>query len=506
MEFTGKAAIEKVHDDSSTDSRLCSRRELLVGALASGLSLSLPIPVLARIIEGEEVMSSSNAITGTGNSDRKPNIVLIFIDDMGWVDAGCYGSKFFKTPNIDRLAAEGMRFTDGYSASPVCSPTRAALMTGKDPARLHLTSFSGTQGPTPQQKLKPPTFEKRLTHDEAVIAKVLKSAGYVSACIGKWDLGGRPYFPEDHGFDVSFGAMGGGMVPTHFYPWGGHWNVEGKEGEYLTDRLTEEAENFIEANKEKPFFLYLSHYAVHLPLEGKEEVIEKYQDKVKPDEGQNNPVYAAMMESVDDCVGRIMAKLEETGVADNTVLIFTSDNGGLDISELGYAPATSNAPLRDGKGRLYEGGIRVPLIVRWPGKVQAGSECAVPVSTYDFYPTMLDIAGVEQKEQIVDGENIVPLLKGGDGLERDAIYWHFPHYGNQGGAPGSAIRQDDFKLIKFYEDNNVELYNLGDDVGEKNNLADKMPEKAAVLRKKLEDWLKSVDAQMPTRNPDYSPP
>lgn len=450
-------------------------------------------------------MNTSNEVAQGGNPARKPNFVFILVDDMGWVDAVCYGSKFFRTPNIDRLAAQGMKFTDAYSASPVCSPTRAALMTGKDPARVRITSFSGTQGPTADQKLAPPFFEKRLAHSEIVIANALKSAGYVSANIGKWDLGGKPYFPEDHGFDVSFGAGGGGMVKTHFYPWGGNWNVEGKEGEYLADRLTEESEKFIEANKDKPFFLYLSHYAVHLPLEAKEEITEKYRVRVKPGQAQNNPVYAAMMESVDDSVGRIMAKLEEVGVADNTVVIFTSDNGGLDISEMGYAPATCNAPLRDGKGRLYEGGIRVPLIVRWPGMVQPGSECAVPVSTYDFYPTMLDLAGVERKGQIIDGENIAPLLKQTGGLERDAIYWHFPHYGNQGGRPGSAIRQGDFKLIKFYENDHLELYNLKDDISEKDNLADKMPEKAALLRKKLEDWLKSLDAQMPTPNPDYAP-
>ena len=437
---------------------------------------------------------------------RKPNLVFILIDDLGWVDTGCYGSEFYKTPNIDRLAAQGMKFTNGYASSPVCSPTRASLMTGKYPARLHLTGHTGSFRPSPSLKLITPTFAKRLSHDEVVIANALKPAGYTSAIFGKWDLGEKPYFPEDHGFDLSFGAMGGGMVNSHFYPWDPNWKVKGKEGEYLADRLTQEAESFIERNKMRPFFLYLSHYCVHVPHEAKKEIIAKYQAKAKPDRAQHNAVYAAMVESIDDSVGRIMQKLDKTGLADCTVIFFTSDNGGLHVPDAGYSAATSNAPLREGKGYLYEGGIREPLIVRWPGAVKPGSVCKVPASSIDFYPTMLELAGVKPRpEQAIDGESLVPALKHEGHLRRDALYWHYPHYSPQGGKPSSAMRIGDYKLLRFYEDDHLELYNLKDDIGEKHDLAEKMPEKAAIFRNKLDDWLKSVNAQMPTRNPDYRP-
>lgn len=483
----------------------CSRRDLLRAAMAAGAGMMLPTPLLAQLLEGGINLNSATTAIEGDKADSKPNFVFIFVDDMGWADLGCYGSTFYDTPNIDKLAARGMKFTDAYAAAPVCSPTRACLMTGKYPARLPLTAHVGNHKPTPEQKLAGPTFVKRLAESEVVIANALKAAGYKSACIGKWDLGNKPYFPEDHGFDYTFGAMGGGMVRTHFYPWSWPGKVEGKEGEYLADRLTNEALGFMEANNDQPFFVYLSHYAVHLPLEAKEQVVEKYRPRIKPGQAQNNPVYAAMVESIDDCVGRVVKKLEDLGLSDRTVIILTSDNGGLHIEEKGYAPATSNAPLREGKGHLYEGGIREPLIICWPRVVPEGSECSVPVSTQDFYPTMLDLAGVERKGQIVDGESLAPLMKREGELKRDAIYWHYRHYSPQGGEPSSAIRQKDYKLIKFYEDNHVELYNLKDDIGEMNDLSANMPEKTAKMRKKLDDWLKSVKAQMPTPNPDYSP-
>jgi arylsulfatase A-like enzyme len=441
--------------------------------------------------------------------EQKPNFVFILIDDMGWKDLGCYGSTFHETPHCDKLAAQGMRFTNGYAACPVCSPTRASILTGKYPARLHLTDWLPGRPDRPDQKLLRPKLLQFLPLEETTIARALKPLGYASASIGKWHLGGKPYYPEKHGFDVNIGGTERGSPPSYFFPYKNKaFSVpgldEGKEGEYLTDRLTTEAERFIEKNKDKPFFLYLAHHAVHIPLQAKKDVIAKYQAKAKPGQEQNNPVYAAMVESVDDSVGRIMKKLDELKISDRTVIFFMSDNGGLSVKEGPHTPATSNAPLRTGKGYLYEGGIREPMMVKWPGTIKPGSVCDVPVSSVDFYPTILEMAGGKpQAKQVIDGESMVPLLKQSGELKRDAIYWHYPHYSNQGGKPGGAVRQGDFKLIEFYEDSKVELYNLKDDIGEKNDLTSKMPDKAKELHQMLKDWRKTADAQMPTPNPDY---
>ncbi|HEV3203019.1 MAG TPA: sulfatase [Gemmataceae bacterium] len=438
----------------------------------------------------------------------KLNFVFILIDDMGWKDVGCYGSTFYKTPNIDRLAAQGMRFTDGYAACPVCSPTRASIMTGKYPARLHLTDWLPGRTDRPSQKLLRPNFRQYLPLEELTIATALKPLGYVSASIGKWHLGGKPYYPEQHGFDLNVGGTERGSPPSYFFPYKNpNFSIPtlpgGLEGEYLTDRLTEEAEKFIDKNKDKPFFLYVAHYAVHIPLQAKKDILAKYQAEAKPGDEQNNPIYAAMIESVDQSVGRVMQKLEDLRNADRTVIFFTSDNGGLSVKEGPNTPSTSNAPLRAGKGYLYEGGIREPLLIRWAGTVKAGSVCNVPVSSVDFYPTILEMAGLPKKQ--VDGVSLVPLLKQTGDLKRDALYWHYPHYSNQGGKPGSAIRKGDYKLIEFYEDGKLELYNLKEDIGEKTDLASKMPQKAKEMREMLNEWRKAVDAQMPTPNPDYKP-
>ena len=450
-----------------------SRRELLAGMGAMGL-LGL------------------SAITGRSEV-QKPNFVFILMDDLGWMDLSCYGSRFYETPNIDRLATQGMKFTSAYAACPVCSPTRASILTGKYPARLHLTDW--IPGYKRENfKLRTPEFKQELPLEEVTIAERLKSAGYVSASIGKWHLGKEPYYPDKQGFDLNFGGTNLGHPKDYFYPFGIDNITTGTEGEYLTDRLTTEAEKFIEANKDRPFFLYLSHYAVHTPLAGKPEKVEKYKKKVKPGMDQNNPVYAAVIESVDESVGRIMAKLDDLKLADNTVVIFFSDNGGL-------LDVTSNAPLRLGKGHLYEGGTRDPLIVRWPGKVQAGSLCHTPMISTDFFPTMLEMAGL--KGSVLDGVSIMPLLTEKGKVERDTFYWHYPHYHRC--TPGGAIRDGDWKLIEFFEDSHVELYNLKDDLSETTDLAVKMPEKAEELRKKLAVWRKSVNAAMPTPNPDYKP-
>jgi arylsulfatase A-like enzyme len=353
-------------------------------------------------------------------------------------------------------------------------------------------------------------IKNKTTLDPKVVtvAEALKSAGYVTGSIGKWHLGmGADTGPEGQGFDVSIAGGRTGSTRRHFSPYSLDNLPDGPEGEYLTDRLTDEAFKFIETNRDKPFFLYLSHYAVHTPIQAKKAMIDKYKDK-EPDGGQSNPAFAAMVESVDQCVGRVTKRLDELGLRDNTVVFFFSDNGGV-------FGITSMAPLRGGKGTLYEGGIREPMIVRWPGKAKGGTVCDVPVIGIDFYPTMLDIAGAPKPAgQVFDGESIVPLLRGDKALKRDAIFWHFPAYlqRNYGWketwrtTPAGVVRRGDWKLIEYFEDGRLELYNLKEDIGEQNNLAQKMPEKAGELHELLKRWRKSVNAPVPTElNPAYKP-
>ena len=450
--------------------------------------------------------------------DKKPNFVFILIDDLGWADVGCYGSSFYETPNIDKLARQGTRFTNAYAAGPVCSPTRASIMTGKYPARLKLTNFlvGDRRG-----KLNPAYYVRQVSLEEVTMAEALKEGGYVTCFVGKWHLGGKSFWPEDQGFDINIGGTNSGSPKSYFWPqWRGNPPIEGRPGEYLTDRLTDEAIKFLEANKDKPFLLYLAHYTVHLPLQAKEDLIKKYQTKAANlplpksprflSEGnwqtrqvQDHPVFAAMVQSMDESIGRVNNKLKELGIADNTIVIFTSDNGGTSTAE---GHPTSNVPLRAGKGWLYEGGIREPLIMKWPGVNKPNSICNEPVISTDFYPTILEMAGLSFKhQQHIDGVSIVPLLKGGKSLDRKAIFWHYPHYSNQGGGPSGAVRAGDYKLIESYEDSHVELYNVKEDISEKTNLADRMPQKTAELHEMLKKWLKEVDAQMPTPNPDYNP-
>ena len=442
---------------------------------------------------------------------RQPNIVFILMDDLGWADIGVNGSAFYETPNIDKLAAEGINFTNGYAACPVCSPTRAALMTGKYPARLQITDWLPGRPDMTSQKMLRASLKQQLPLAEKTIAEALKERGYATAHIGKWHLGSKGFGPEEQGFDVNIAGNNAGSPVSYFYPYVQKGRPAAKipgldkgiEGEYLTDRLTTEAENFIDKNRRKPFFIYLSHYAVHIPLKGKQELIEKYEKKATKGSVQDNPVYAAMIESMDQSVGRILKKLDENKLRQNTIVVFTSDNGGLHVKEGPNTPATSNTPLRDGKGFLYEGGIREPLIISWPGVTKPGTESQVPVSTIDFYPTFLAVTGGGENQAHVDGVNILPVLKGAATLSRKELYWHYPHYSNQGGKPGAAIRQGDFKLIAFYEDGKAELYNLNQDKGEKVNLAADMPGKTKELKKKLAWWLRSVNAQMMTPNPGY---
>jgi arylsulfatase A-like enzyme len=477
-------------------------------------AITEPLMKLHLLLLLISLLVSASAFAQLRNATRPPNIVLLLIDDYGWADTGCYGSTYHRTPNIDRLAARGMRFTDAYAAAPVCSPTRAALMTGKHPARLHLTDWLPGRDDKPNQKLARPTIQQQLPLAETTLAEALKQAGYATAHIGKWHLGGAGFEPEKQGFDLNIAGDHTGTPLSYFAPYQRNGRfMPGLEtappGEYLTDRLTTEAERFIEQHKDKPFFLYLPHYTTHIPMRAKAELIAKYRALPKPASGQSNPVYAAMIESMDDSIGRLTRKLEQLGLSDNTVFMFTADNGGLAMPEGADTPATTNAPLRAGKGYLYEGGIRVPLIVAWPQKIKAGSLNRTPVSSADLFATAVEIAGLKNTTG-VDGMSLLPLLTGRGRFRREALFWHYPHYSNQsvnGGdinQPGAAIRQGDLKLIEFYQDNHVELYDLKNDLSERNDLSKARPQVAAKLRQKLAAWRQAVNAQMMTLNPNYN--
>jgi arylsulfatase A-like enzyme len=454
----------------------------------------------------------------------RPNFVFILMDDFGWTDLGSYGSTFYETPNLDRLAHEGARFSQAYAACPVCSPTRAAILTGKYPQRVAITDYISPPGSNQPEKwsrntrLLPAPYRDRLPLEEVTIAEVLKEAGYATGYFGKWHLGPRGFYPEDQGFDVNRGGCEKGNTP-HFSPYSLPTLADGPKDEYLADRLTDEAIEFIAANKERPFLAYLAHYDVHTPLASKPEVVEKYRKKaaalgateaerwrrdrgVKDRRLQDHAVYAAMVELVDANVGRLLKKLDELGLAERTVVLFTSDNGGLSTSE---GSPTSNAPLRAGKGLLYEGGIRVALLVRWPGVVAPGAVIDAVVTSPDFAPTILEIAGLETRPALhLDGASFVPALRGKP-HRRGPVYWHYPHYGNQGGFPGSAVREGDWKLIERYEDSSLELYNLREDPVEAKDLAASEPERVRALHAQLKAWRESVGARMPSANPNFDP-
>jgi len=468
-----------------------------------------------------------------------PNFVFILVDDLGWTDLGCYGSSFYETPNIDRLAGESLRFTSAYAACPVCSPTRTSIMTGKYPARTGVTDWiAGRQVHNPglpSDKLLSRPFELEMKLEETTIAEALKQAGYTTFFAGKWHMGeDSVYWPENQGFDINKGGWSAG------YPRGGYFSPyenprieSGPEGECLTDRLTNESIGFLESRGEEPFLLYLSFYAVHTPLQTKAELKEKYQKKIET-EGldpeamettdrewikyaapggrfveriqQGHPVYAGMIETLDNNVGRLLSKLEELNLDQQTIVLFMSDNGGLATAE---GSPTSNLPLRGGKGWMYEGGIREPMMIRWPGSGSAGSVTDVPVTSTDFYPTMLEMAGLDLLPgQHMDGISLTPLLEGQGGLEalKDRpLYWHYPHYSNQGGKPGAAIRLGDYKLIEFFDPGLVELYNLAHDLGESSNLAEQMPGKTREMLEMLHRWQEEVGAKGMDPNPDWDP-
>jgi len=492
------------------------RREFIKGLGLGATALAIP-----------GGMSAFKRLASQGPQNRL-NFVLILVDDLGWMDTGCYGGKYYETPNIDRLASQGMKFTDGYAACAVCSPTRAAVMTGRYPARtgvtdwIHFRDFKGDRtdpnqkSPTEyvgakDRKLLCPPNPFWMELDEVTIAEILKPAGYTSCHVGKWHLGPDAWYPDRQGFDINIAGCDYGQPPSYFDPyfrsgWGGIPTLKPRrQGDYLTDREADEAVRFIKEHSDRPFFLYMAHYAVHTPIQGKQDLVEKY--KARQPTLWDNPVYAAMVESVDQAVGQIMAALDELNLADNTLVIFTSDNGGL-------MGVTRNAPLRGGKGYPYEGGIREPLIIRWPGVVEAGSKCSEPVTSIDFFPTICEAAGVKlPSDRIIDGESLMPLLMQTDSLKREAIFWHFPHYRNKIG-PYSIIRAGEWKLIKRYEGKKstrryegkaYELFNLKDDLSERYDLSRQLPEKVRELDAQLTAWLKATDAKLPKRNRKYVP-
>lgn len=450
-----------------------------------------------------------------GAEERRPSFVFLLVDDMGYMDIGANNpDTFYETPHIDALAASGMRFTQGYAANPVCSPTRYSIMTGRHPSRVDATNFfSGARS----ARFQPAVLNDRMPLSETTVAEALHTVGYQTAFLGKWHLGPTAEFwPEHQGFDFNIGGHVRGAPRSYFSPYQNPRLADGPKGEHLTARLTDEAIRLLNQMKDEPFLLYLSYYTVHTPLQAPRHLVEKYRQKALsvlsdrnefgPEEQvwpnakerlvrqvQKHATYAAMVESLDASVGRIMDELKQLGLSDDTVVCFTADNGGLSTSE---GSPTSNLPLRGGKGWLYEGGIREPFLIRWPGVVKPNSTTEVPVVSTDFYPTILEMAGLPlNPSQHQDGVSLVPLLKDGRAPEREAIFWHYPHYSNQGGFPGAAVRIGDFKLIERFEDGQTHLYNLSTDIGERTDLAAKMPEKVAAMKSRLHAWYTDVDAK-----------
>jgi arylsulfatase A-like enzyme len=502
--------------------------------------------------------------------DGKPNIVFFLVDDMGWMDLGCQGSKLYQTPNIDELASRGVLFTQGYSTCHVSSPARASILTGRYPASINMTDWLPGRKNFPFQMLENVVVDQYLPKNEPTLAEALREAGYKTAIVGKWHLGEGEHRPESRGFDVHIPQGYERGWPQSYYAPFNMNGYDGQQGEYLTDRLTTDVLKYIEDNSGAPFFLYFSHFAVHDPIEGRADLVEKYRARIEampksegrpfilegnPDDpapltreeldrrlelpaykgykilpdrtvkikqDQDNAHFAALVESVDESLGRVVAKLKAEGIYDNTVIVFTSDNGGMSAANFGNpnriikperefldkAFSSSNLPLRGAKGWMYEGGLRVPLIVHWPARGRRGEKCDEPVINVDFFPTLLDIAGVDASpEKIMEGVSIADLIRKGKrraNAPQRALYWHFPHYSNHGAqSPGGAIRYGDWKLIEYFEHGTVRLFNLKEDISEQNDLCTAMPEKVAELKAMLHSWQKSVGARMMPANPSY---
>lgn len=461
-----------------------------------------------------------------------PNVIFFLVDDLGWTDLSSYGSDFYETPNLDRLVKSGIKFTQAYTASPVCSPTRASIMTGKYPSKMYNTDWFGAPQPdeiqehwTRNKPLKPAQYNPNLSLDEITLAEAFKSVGYTTFFAGKWHLGeDESHWPEMQGFDINKGGYSKGAPSSgnkYFSPYANPRLENGPVGEYLPERLAMETVQFIRENKDNTFFAMLSFYSVHTPLMTLPELEEKYlakreamnlEDKFIPEGNnqnrisQSHAIYAGMIEAMDQSVGKVLDEIEASGLQEKTLIVFFSDNGGLSTAE---GSPTSNLPLRAGKGWLYEGGIRVPLILSWKGKLPTGKQIQAPVISNDIFPTLLDLSGNEQVLKTIsylDGQSLKNwVLNPEEEKVRGPLYWHYPHYGNQGGSPGSVIREGDWKLIYFYENQKTELYNLKEDIGEQKNLIDEMPELGEKMKNKLFHWLISTKAGLPRPNEAYDP-
>ena len=456
--------------------------------------------------------------------DKKPNIVFILVDDLGLHDLSVTGSEFYETPNVDRIAKEGLVFNQGYAASRVCSPSRASIMTGKFTARHGITDWIGAASGTAwrkynrHDKLLPAEYVHGLPKNDVTIAEAMKAAGYKTFFAGKWHLGEEGSYPEDHGFEINKGGWEkGSPMGGYFSPWDNPKLPNKVKGENLTMRLGMETANFIQQNKDTPFFAFLSFYAVHGPIQTTKEKWDKYRDKAEAQgiaekgykmervlpirQVQDNPIYAGLVENMDDAVGVVLNALKNAGLEENTIVVFTSDNGGV---ASGDAFSTSNLPLRGGKGYQWEGGIREPYFIKVPWLKNGGTQSDFPVIGTDFYPTLLDLANVDLlPEQHIDGISLKPILEGKEMKVERPLFWHYPHYGNQGGNPSSIIREGDWKLIHYWEDGSEELYNLAIDGSEQSNVIVENPEIAENLGKKLMDWLGEVGANMPTKDPEF---
>ncbi|MDA0346692.1 MAG: sulfatase [Verrucomicrobia bacterium] len=457
----------------------------------------------------------------SAQKNQRPNVLFILADDMGWRDLSVEGSTFYESPNIDRIANEGVRFTNGYATCQVCSPSRASIMTGKYPARLDITDWIGAAMGEQWNRntpLLPAIYNHNLDHKDTTLAEAFQSAGYTTFFAGKWHLGSEGSHPDDHGFDINVGGHHKGSPPGgYFSPYDNPRMESGPKGEYLPFRLADETEKFIRQHKDEPFLAYLSFYMVHGPLQTTEALWKKYRDKAsaqpKPTERflidrtspvrqvQDHPVYGGMVEAMDTAIGQVLNTLDELGLMDNTIVVFTSDNGGVSA---GDGKATSNLPYRGGKGRQWEGGIREPYYIKWAGSPINGTNVDTPVTGTDFFPTLLDLTGLPLiPEQHMDGVSLKPLLLGKSIKDRP-LFWHYPHYSNQRGDPSTVIREGDWKLIYYHEDKHIELYNLVTDPGEHVDLAGNYPGLEKAMLDKLLAWTVAVDAKFPTENPNFS--
>ncbi len=485
--------------------------------LAISLWSAVWLPLTGIVFSG-----TTTAISAAENG--RTNVVLFLVDDLGQRDLSCYGSSFYETPNIDRLAADGIRLTNAYAACPVCSPTRASLLTGRYPQRTRITDYIGAPQPEKWKrntKHLPAAYSEHLALEEVTIAEMLRTAGYATFFAGKWHLGGEGFSPEDQGFDINKGGLAAGGPyggKKYFSPYGNPKLSDGLDGEHLPDRLATEANAFISDHRDAPFFVYFPFYSVHTPLMSRPDLQKKYEAKRsqriafdvfggefprRVRVSQDHAIYAGMVEAMDQAVGKVLKNLDELKLSAKTLVIFTSDNGGLSTSE---GSPTSNAPLRAGKGWMYEGGIRTAAIARWPGVIPAGQISDEPIISADYFPTILEATGVAAPDTVrLDGVSLLATLKGDNTRLNRPLFWHYPHYGNQGGAPGAAILENGWKLIEWFDEGRVELFCLAEDPGESSNKTDSEPDRVNDLRQKLHAWQAEVGARPSTLNPAYNP-